>query len=225
MFGGVRTVFSEEFSKRFKKASDKDRGAAQPTTEGPPVEATEDEPVPAAPAAAQTVSGAAPGAAPGAQPLQPRGGSVLAANAKIIGNVEFTGDFRVDGELLGDATGGRLEVGEKGRIDGFIAAEEARVNGLVTGGVDARSVAVGKAGRILSDIRYVKISVESGAQLNGLITPREVPSIAEVVGRTPPARPRGQAEPMAKRAGSNRRASRSGINFGPTVKKDRPPAN
>ena len=210
-------MFSEEFSKRFKKASDKDPGTAQPTTDGPPAQAREEEP---APAASPTTP-----AAPAAQALQPSSGSVLAANAKIIGNVEFTGDFRVDGELLGDATGGRLEVGEKGRIDGFIAAEEARVNGLVTGGVDARSVAVGKAGRILSDIRYVKISVESGAQLNGLITPREVPSIAEVVGRVPPTRPRGQAEPMAKRAGSSKRASRSGINFGPTVKKDRPPAN
>lgn len=207
---GGKRVFSGEFSKKFKKTADKDRSPAETAPE-PKAEAAPEPPAETQP---ETV------------PLRPqRPGSVLAADAKIIGDVEFTGEFLVAGELLGDAQGGKLEVGESGRIDGRVAAEEVRVGGLVTGGVNARSVSVGKTGRILSDVEYVQLSVEAGAQLNGLITPRDAPSVAEVVSRVPPRKPAAQAEPKARRLGTGSRASRSGINFAPTAKKVPRPLN
>lgn len=153
-------------------------------------------------------------------PAPQKKGSVLAADAKIFGDVEFKGDFRVDGELQGDAKGGALEIGEPGRVDGKIHAEAVRIEGLVTGGVNARSVSVSKSGRILSDVEYVQLIVEAGAQLNGMITPRDAPSVADVVSKSPPKRPQAKAEPKAKRvAASGNRASRSGIKFAPNNKK------
>ena len=198
---GGTTVITGEFSKRFRKSASSSQSAQEASPGGD----------------AEAVAGSQPA------PTVPHRitGSVLSADAKIFGDVEFTGEFQVNGELQGDARGGNIEVGEAGRVDGMISAEEVRVAGLVTGGVNARSVNVRKTGRILSDVEYVQLSVEAGAQLNGLITPRDAPSVAEVVSRVPPRRSRDQAEPKrAKPAGAGTRASRSGIKFTPGPKKD-----
>ena len=203
---GGKRVFTGDLSKRLKKSLDRNRSAAEATSQSTPkVQAT---PAPK------------PAPQPMPAPAPQKKGSVLAADARIFGDVEFKGAFRVDGELQGDARGGALEIGEPGRVDGKIQAEAVRIEGLVTGGVNARSVSVGKTGRILSDVEYVQLTVEAGAQLNGMITPRDAPSVAEVVSKSPPKRPQSKAEPKAKRiAASGNRASRSGIKFAPNAKK------
>ena len=195
-------VFNGEFGKKFKKTAEADQ--TKPKTAPEPQASAEQAPPPVA-----TLEEA---------------GSVLAADAKIHGDVEFTGDFKIDGDVQGDVRGGALKIGEKGRIDGSISAEEVSIGGLVTGDVNARAVSVGKTGRVLSSVEYGQLTVEAGAQLNGMITPREAPSVADVVSKGASQRPRSAMDSKAKRKESGKRASRSGIKFAPSKKGDQRPA-
>lgn len=94
--------------------------------------------------------------------------SLISANLKIDGNLSTDGEIQVDGQVNGDVTCGKLTVGEKSRVAGEITADDVQIRGEVEGRIRAKSVQLAKSAKVIGDIWHEVLSIESGAQLDGL---------------------------------------------------------
>ncbi|BDD00227.1 polymer-forming cytoskeletal protein [Persicobacter psychrovividus] len=87
----------------------------------------------------------------------------------IRGDVETSGNIRIEGTLTGNITcKSKVVMGQSAKVDGNVIAQIAEVEGLITGRVEVSDVLVLKpTARIEGDILTNKMIVESGAQFNG----------------------------------------------------------
>jgi cytoskeletal protein CcmA (bactofilin family) len=96
--------------------------------------------------------------------------TLLGQDARIDGHLDFGGTLRLDGKLDGTLTGrnGTLIVGEKAVLKADITVKNAVVMGTVTGSVEAlEKIELYPPAKIDGDITAPKITIESGAVLNG----------------------------------------------------------
>lgn len=96
--------------------------------------------------------------------------TLLGADARIEGVLDFGGTLRLDGELQGTLTGtnGTLIVGEKARVKADIAVRNAVIMGEIAGSVEAsEKIELYPPGKVTGDISAPVITIESGAVLNG----------------------------------------------------------
>lgn len=105
--------------------------------------------------------------------------TLIGANTRINGDVEFSGGLHVDGYITGNVTGERsgeasLSVGEQGGIEGSVSVLNIVLNGIVKGDIDAADrVELGEKARVLGNVRYSVIETAVGAQINGKLIHRE----------------------------------------------------
>ena len=97
--------------------------------------------------------------------------SVIGADVTIRGDIEASADLHVDGSVLGDLVCASLVQGETSRIEGAIAADTARLSGMVKGTITARDLVILKSARIEGDVHYEALTIEQGAQVNGKFAP------------------------------------------------------
>ena len=93
--------------------------------------------------------------------------SVLGPDVEINGNIAADGDLHVDGTVKGNVACKALVLGESGRVEGDIRADDVRLSGSVEGNVDAGSLTILAPARTKGDIRYDSLSIEQGAQCEG----------------------------------------------------------
>jgi cytoskeletal protein CcmA (bactofilin family) len=95
--------------------------------------------------------------------------NIIGTETRLKGDLESTGDIRIDGSIEGHVTvKQRLVLGEGGIIKGDIVANDAVVAGLLQGNIKVEQTLVLKpTARIEGDIYTDKIVIESGAQFNG----------------------------------------------------------
>ncbi|MDN3655809.1 polymer-forming cytoskeletal protein [Ferruginibacter paludis] len=100
-----------------------------------------------------------------------QGGSttIIGAGTTINGNIESTGDIRIDGTLIGNLTSkAKVLVGADGVIDGAIKGKNADVLGKVTGQMDIKEILQLRGKCIIDgDIFAGKLEVEPTATFNG----------------------------------------------------------
>ena len=99
--------------------------------------------------------------------------SLIGAETRIDGDLNFVGGLRVDGEVNGNviATPGKpstLVLSEHGRISGEINVTHVVVNGVVNGPVHATEYLElqGKA-KVVGDIHYKTLEIQLGAIVEG----------------------------------------------------------
>ena len=96
--------------------------------------------------------------------------TLLGEDARIEGHLDFGGTLRLDGKLEGTLTGrnGTLIVGEKAVLKAQITVKNAIVMGAVTGSVEAlEKIELYPPAKIDGDITAPRVTIESGAILNG----------------------------------------------------------
>jgi cytoskeletal protein CcmA (bactofilin family) len=95
--------------------------------------------------------------------------NIIGTETKLKGDLESTGDIRIDGKIEGHVTvKQRLVLGEGGNIKGDIEANDAVIAGLLQGNIRVDQTLILKpTARIDGDILTDKIVIESGAQFNG----------------------------------------------------------
>lgn len=93
--------------------------------------------------------------------------SIIGSDIVITGNVSATADLHVEGKISGDISCATLVQGAESEIRGSIAAETARLAGLVDGAVSARDLIVERTARIMGDVAYENITIEQGGQVVG----------------------------------------------------------
>lgn len=102
---------------------------------------------------------------------EPTNGSttIIGAGAKITGNIEATGDIRIDGTLLGNLTAqAKVIIGADGVIEGLVKGKLADVLGKVKGQLQITDLLQlrGKS-KVDGDIYAGKLEVEPTASFNG----------------------------------------------------------
>lgn len=99
------------------------------------------------------------------------GGSInlLGAGTKINGDITSNGDFRIDGNLVGNITiSGKLVLGSTGKIEGNIQCANADLSGEVKGIVNITEIlSLKSTAKINGDIVTGKLAIEAGAIFTG----------------------------------------------------------
>lgn len=87
----------------------------------------------------------------------------------IKGNIQASGDFRMDGTLEGDITlNGKLVIGESGVVTGNVVCQNANIIGTVNGNVTVKELlSLYATAKVKGDILINKLSIEPGAAFSG----------------------------------------------------------
>jgi cytoskeletal protein CcmA (bactofilin family) len=104
--------------------------------------------------------------------------TLIGAETRINGDVDFTGGLHLDGHINGNvkselASGAFLSVSEQGCIEGSVSASHIVLNGVVKGDIGASvRVELGPKARVLGNVQYSIIETAVGAQINGKLIHR-----------------------------------------------------
>lgn len=95
--------------------------------------------------------------------------NIMGPGTVIKGEISVNGDFRVDGTLIGNIhCKGKMVVGQTGRIEGEIIAQNADFSGDVKATVKVTELLTFKETAIFSgDITTGKLAIEPGAKFSG----------------------------------------------------------
>ncbi len=95
--------------------------------------------------------------------------NLLGAGTNIKGNVESTGDIRIDGTLGGNLrTKGKVVIGTTGLVKGEVYCKNSDVEGKVEGKIDVQELlSLKSTSVILGDISARRLAIEPGAKFTG----------------------------------------------------------
>src|SRR5271168_3570814 len=104
--------------------------------------------------------------------------TLIGAETRINGDVEFIGGLHLDGYINGNVkaapgAGAFVSVSEQGCIEGSVIAPDVILNGIVKGDIEASNrVELGSKARVLGNVHYTIIETAVGAQINGKLIHR-----------------------------------------------------
>lgn len=95
--------------------------------------------------------------------------NIIGNGTKITGNIETSGDIRIDGTLIGNlTTQGKIVIGETGNIEGEVVCVNSDVSGKLKGKISVKELLSLKAtAKILGDIITNKLAIEPNAIFTG----------------------------------------------------------
>lgn len=96
--------------------------------------------------------------------------NIIGYGTDIQGNVNTTGDIRIDGQIAGDfSSNQKLVIGQSGVIEGNITCRDCDISGKVVGNIAVSEVvALKSTADILGDISAYSLVIEMGAQFSGV---------------------------------------------------------
>jgi cytoskeletal protein CcmA (bactofilin family) len=104
--------------------------------------------------------------------------TLISKDAKITGNVNFTGVLYIDGYVKGDVIADELQdsmltIGENGHIEGEVKVPHIMILGKVAGDVHAlEHVELMASAKIDGNVYYKLIEMAMGAEVNGQMVHR-----------------------------------------------------
>ena len=93
--------------------------------------------------------------------------SLLAENLEIDGDVSSVGPIEVMGKITGTVRAPDVMISATGQVVGNVSALNLSVQGAVDGAIAAKSVAFSGTARVQAEITHEKITIETGAQVEG----------------------------------------------------------
>lgn len=95
--------------------------------------------------------------------------TVISKGVKIEGKLSCSGSIRLDGDVQGDITSqSTVIIGENGKVNGQINAENITIGGKVTGTVRAKEkLVLDSKANLQGDIISKTVSIDAGATFNG----------------------------------------------------------
>ena len=101
--------------------------------------------------------------------------SLIGANTRIEGNINFSGGLRVDGHIKGNVTASTdkpstLVLSDQAVVEGKIKASHAIINGVVVGAIHATEyVELQAKAKVSGDIQYKTMEIHVGAAVEGML--------------------------------------------------------
>ena len=105
--------------------------------------------------------------------------TVIGKSTVIVGNIVSQDQVQLNGHVVGniDVNGGpnaQLAVMEQGHVEGDINAQQASVNGVVTGNIASTGRVELHAGAdVKGNITYATMAIEHGAKLYGIMSSKD----------------------------------------------------
>ena len=98
--------------------------------------------------------------------------TIIAAGMDLVGDMNCTGDIKIDGNVSGDiACAGRVIIGKQGKITGTLRAKTVMIQGAFEGRLVCSGVLSLKVPAIAKgEIMYDKIEIEHGVLLQGQLS-------------------------------------------------------
>lgn len=98
--------------------------------------------------------------------------SIVAAGMTVSGDIETSGDIRIDGTVRGNVSSkSKIVIIGTGRVDGDVDGIHVDIHGQVTGNVTAReTLTLRAASKIIGDLATNKLHIEAGAVFQGYCT-------------------------------------------------------
>lgn len=95
--------------------------------------------------------------------------NLIGKGTVIKGDIESSGDIRVDGHLIGSLkTNGKIVVGQTGVIEGDITCKQADVSGVLKGILNCEELASLKStSKVEIDLNTKQLCIEVGAVFTG----------------------------------------------------------
>lgn len=95
--------------------------------------------------------------------------NIIGQGTIIKGDIESSGDFRIDGQLTGSIkVGGRLVIGPSGNVDGTLVCQNADISGRVKAKMKVDELTVMKGTAVIEgDLETGRITIEVGAWFKG----------------------------------------------------------
>ncbi|MEQ9423378.1 MAG: polymer-forming cytoskeletal protein [Cyclobacteriaceae bacterium] len=95
--------------------------------------------------------------------------NIIGKGTTLNGDLETFGNIRIEGKMIGNLkTKSKLIVGHSSEIDGNVMAQNADVEGTVSGNIEVSEILCLKSTAVINgDISTNKLVVESGAVFNG----------------------------------------------------------
>lgn len=124
------------------------------------------------------------------------GFNLIAQGTVINGDVNTSGDLRIDGQIVGNVTcTAKLVIGEEGNVHGNIACHSGEISGTVHGQITAQELLqLNQSASIQGDIEAMRFVVEDGASIDGRCTtsknlslPGHVPEVKLIAYENPQA--------------------------------------
>jgi cytoskeletal protein CcmA (bactofilin family) len=128
--------------------------------------------------------------------------SIISADLRINGDLICSGDVQVDGWIEGDIQSRNIVIGEGATVHGALQAESVRICGVVKGSIKGDSVVLEKTAKVTGDVLHKTLTVEEGAQIEGMCKRLDAAAVAQVVLPAPsPLAPlaHGDTKPLADR--------------------------
>lgn len=93
----------------------------------------------------------------------------ISAGTTISGDIDTTGDIRLDGKLIGKIkSSGKVVIGEGGQLEGEILCTNANISGMIKGKIVVKELlSLQATANINGDIETSKLSIEPGANFTG----------------------------------------------------------
>ena len=99
---------------------------------------------------------------------QQPGTTVIAGATKVVGDLQLSDDFHLDGCMAGKLNSSHnVTIGIGGEFDGEICAHKVVVSGRIDGSVDAERLEIVSSGKVSGEIRVAELVIEPGGQFNG----------------------------------------------------------
>jgi cytoskeletal protein CcmA (bactofilin family) len=104
-------------------------------------------------------------------PMKSMETTLISASVNLEGSIEAEGTLIVEGSLRGTIKCTSLEILENGRVEANIEGENVTVAGEFEGDmICSRRLSILRTGKVLGEITYSALSIESGGLLDGTLS-------------------------------------------------------
>jgi len=95
--------------------------------------------------------------------------NIIGQGTTIKGDIESSGDFRIDGQLTGSIkVGGRLVIGPSGIVTGSLKCQNADISGHVKADMQVDELTAMKSTAVIEgDLETGRLTIEVGAKFRG----------------------------------------------------------
>ena len=117
--------------------------------------------------------------------------TLVGADTRVHGDIEFSGGFLVDGYVKGNIKAGKdpqatLSISERGCVEGAVMVPHVLLNGTVKGDVRATErIELGQRARVIGNVQYKLIEMAIGAEVNGKLIHESDSSVADKPAKRP----------------------------------------
>ncbi|HEY5565686.1 MAG TPA: polymer-forming cytoskeletal protein [Gammaproteobacteria bacterium] len=117
--------------------------------------------------------------------------TLVGADTRVHGDIEFSGGFLVDGYVKGNVKAAKdeqatLSISERGCVEGAVMVPHVLLNGTVKGDVRATErIELGPRARVIGNVQYRLIEMAIGAEVNGKLIHESEGGAAEKAVKRP----------------------------------------